>query len=128
MKDDYAKLSQSTLQVTKFDDTLIQGTIDCKEDVLMYTSIPQNGNNWHVYVDGKEAPITLIGNAMIGVQLTQGSHNIEFRYVNNAFNYGMIISISCAVIFSGICVYCGIRKRRKKAMLPEATQTPEDSE
>ncbi len=129
MKDAYAQLSQSTLQVTKFEDTLIQGTIDCKKAGLMYTSIPQSGNNWHVYVDGKEAPITLIGSAMIGVQLTEGTHNIEFRYRNNAFIYGTIISVSCLVIFSGICVTLYvIRKRRKKALLPPATETPEDSE
>ena len=115
MEDVYRQLSQSTLQVTKFEDTRIEGSITCQEAGLMYTSIPQSGNNWHVYVDGEEAQITLVGEAMIGVMLTEGQHNIVFQYKNKAFEVGCIVTISCALLFTGICVYVyGFQRRRKK--------------
>ncbi len=123
MEDAYAQLSQSTLQVTKFEDTRIEGTINCLQDGLMYTSVPQSGNNWHVLVDGKEAQITLVGETMIGVMLTKGTHNIVIQFENNAFVIGAVVTISCAVIFTGLCIYTyGFRKRRKK----EATQQTEN--
>ena len=115
---DYAheKLSQNTLKLTQFEDTQVSGTIQCDKAGLLYTSIPQNSNYWHAYVDGKPAQIKLIGNAMIGVMLDEGTHTVTFRYENKAFQIGMIVSIGCAVLFGGIVLTDLIlRKKRKKA-------------
>ena len=78
--------------------TLVEGTIDCNRDGVLYTSIPQNGN-WTAYVDGKESQIVLIGDAMCGLLLTEGSHTITFRYANAAFSLGWEISLICFLIF-----------------------------
>ena len=108
----YEQLSQSVLDVTRFDQTVIEGTIDCKGSGLMYTSIPQANDNWHVYVDGEEAEITLIGNAMVGVMLEEGSHNITFRYRNDSLIFGAGVSIGCGLIF--LCIICFMHLLRKK--------------
>ena len=102
----YEILKASTLELTQFKDTKVQGTINCDRDGLLYTSIPQNGN-WHVYVDGEEAEIQLVGDAMIAVSLTEGEHQITFRYRNKAYTAGLIVTIICALAFWGIaaCVY-----------------------
>lgn len=113
MEKTYRKLSQSTLTLTQFSDTLVEGTIDCKQAGLLYTSIPQTGENWHVYVDGEEAEITLIGDVMLGVALDEGSHTVTFRYENQAFQTGSVISISCAALFAVICGIYFYRKKRK---------------
>jgi uncharacterized membrane protein YfhO len=70
----------------------------------MYTSIPQNGENWSVTVDGREAEISLVGNAMIGVQLTKGNHEIVFTYRNPSFELGWKVSLVCLLIFGGLAV------------------------
>ena len=113
---DYAHetFSRSTLKLTQFEETVVSGTIQCEKAGLLYTSIPQNNDNWHVYVDGKEAEITLIGNAMIGVMLEEGNHNITFRYENKSFQVGLIISIVCVLAFGGIVLTDFHRKRRKQ--------------
>lgn len=113
MKAAYSELSQSVLNVTKFENTQIEGTIDCKESGLMYTSIPQTNGNWHAYVDGEEAPITLIGNAMVGVMLEEGSHQVTFRYENDSLRLGAIISISCGLVFVSIHIFLLILRKRK---------------
>lgn len=102
MQDAYSQLSQSVLNVTKFDQTVIEGTINCQQSGLMYTSIPYSGGNWHIYVDGQEAPVTLIGKAMVGVMLKEGSHQITFRYENKALAIGAGVSIGCTVLLAGI--------------------------
>ena len=104
-RDCYDRLAASKLELTSFSNTRVKGTINCNRDGLLYTSIPQNGN-WQAYVDGKPAEIQLIGDVMVGVNLTEGTHEVEFVYRNAAFTKGLIVSIICLLGFGGICWYC----------------------
>lgn len=100
----YDILSESTLKLSTFSNTRIEGTIDCAKDGLLYTSVPQNGENWKIYVDGKEANAVLIGDVMMGVHLNAGKHTITFRYKNNAFIIGCIISACSAAAFIALSI------------------------
>ena len=110
----YDILSASTLELTSFENTKVEGTIDCNRDGFLYTSIPQNGN-WSVTVDGEEAQIVLAGDAMIGVELTEGKHEICFTYHNEAFSLGWKVSLICLMLFCAITavVYYPKYKARK---------------
>ena len=94
----YEILAASTLELTAFENTFVEGVIHCDREGLLYTSIPQNGN-WSVKVDGQEAQITLVGDVMIGVKLTPGRHTVSFTYRNQAFALGWKISLVCAAVF-----------------------------
>ena len=94
----YDILNASTLELTKFDSTHVEGTIQCDRDGLLYTSIPQNGN-WNVSVDGKIAEIKLVGECMVAVELTEGTHTVSITYHNSALSLGWKISLACAAIF-----------------------------
>ncbi len=115
----YDILAASTLELTQFSNTLVEGTIYCNRDGLMYTSIPQDGN-WTAYVDGKPAEITLVGGytkqsaddpdklehvdgAMIGIKLEKGAHVVRFEYRNKAYELGLTVSLSCLTVFLGVC-------------------------
>ena len=39
----YDALNASTLELTQFENTYVEGTIQCDRDGILYTSIPQNG-------------------------------------------------------------------------------------
>ena len=95
----YEILNGSTLELTRFENTLVEGVIDCDRDGLLYTSIPQNGN-WTVEVDGEIAEIQLVGDCMIGVMLTEGSHTLTFVYENPAFSLGGKITLGCIAVFA----------------------------
>ena len=97
----YEILSASELELTKFRSTLVEGTIDCDRDGLLYTSVPQNGN-WRVSVDGKPAVIQLVGDCMVAVELTQGVHTVRLTYHNAAFSLGWKISLACAAVFAAL--------------------------
>ena len=97
-REGYEILSQTPLKLTSFEKTRLEGTVDCRQEGLLYTSIPQNGN-WHVYVDGREAETTLVGDAMLAVPLQAGMHHMIFRYRNPAFTLGAGISLLCGCIF-----------------------------
>ena len=97
----YAKLAQSQWELTRFETTLVEGTIDCTKDGLMYTSIPDNGN-WKILVDGVAVEPVLVGNVMLAVELTEGNHTVSFRYENRAFSMGWKITLLCALVFAGM--------------------------
>ena len=106
----YEKLAASTLQITDFSNTRIEGYIDCNRDGLLYTSIPQDGN-WHAIVDGEEVEPTLVGDAMIAIPVTEGHHEITFVYRNGAFAWGWKISLVCLLTFAGLTYVAYFRKR-----------------
>ena len=95
----YDILNTSTLELTKFKNTRIEGTIHCDRDGVLYTSIPQN-DNWVAIVDGQPAETVMIGGAMVGVLVTQGYHTVQFRYQNDAFALGWKITLGCVLIFA----------------------------
>ena len=115
----YEILNTSTMELTSFSNTLVEGTIDCDRDGLLYTSIPQNGN-WSVLVDGEAAEIALVGECMIAVELTAGTHEITFTYHNAAFSLGWKISLGCAVVF-GVLVWA-VYKPDLRKLAPNKSQ------
>ncbi len=106
-------LKASTLELTDFSGTYLKGNITCNRDGYLYTSIPQNGN-WHVLVDGQEADIRLTGGVMVGVNLPEGTHTLEFVYKNEAFSLGLKISLLCGLIFGGTFLVPYLLKKSKK--------------
>ena len=102
-------LNESTLELTSFRNTLVEGTIHCNRDGLLYTSIPQDGN-WKVYVDGHLVEHTLVGDVMTGVMLQKGTHDIRFQYHNEAFSIGWKISGICCLLF----VICALTTANRK--------------
>jgi uncharacterized membrane protein YfhO len=112
----YDILNASTLDITSFQNTRIEGSVNCNRNGVLYTSIPYDGN-WTAQVDGKDVPIVLIGNAMVGVELTEGEHVVVFTYKNRAFELGATVSIICLIIFIAIIVTQNIiRRQRAKAL------------
>ena len=97
----YEVLNASTLELTKFKSTRIEGTIDCDRDGLLYTSIPQNGN-WQASVDGTPVETVLVGDCMLALPLSAGSHTIRLTYRNAAFVLGTQISLACVAVFAGL--------------------------
>ena len=114
--DGYTRLSQSTLELTDFSNTAVDGTILCNRDGLLYTSIPQNGN-WEVLVDGEAVESKLVGDVMVAVPLTKGYHEIAFRYHNEAFSLGWKVTLLCAAIFASLYfwIYPARNKKGKYA-------------
>ena len=97
----YDVLSASVLNLTTFSNTFIEGDIDANRNGILYTSIPQDGN-WTAYIDGKQAEIVEIGDAMVGLLMPEGQHKVTFKYHNAAFSLGWKISLVCLCIFMGL--------------------------
>ena len=110
----FERLNTSTLQLTEFSCDTVSGTILCDRDGLLYTSIPQDGN-WVAYVDGQKADIHLVGNSMVSISLSQGAHTVEFRYENEAFQFGARITVICGLTFAIFALADFLLRRRKNS-------------
>ena len=108
----YDVLKASTLELTEFSTTFVEGNINANRDGLLYTSIPQDGN-WEVTVDGHSVETVRVGDAMVGIPMTAGDHTVSFTYNNRAFNLGWKISLGCLAIFL-LLIWVSYGKPRKK--------------
>lgn len=105
---------ESVLDITSFDDTKIEGTINVAEDGILYTSIPFE-NGWTVKVDGEEVETYAAGNAMLAVKLTSGEHTLEYSYSPDGFTLGILLS--CGAIVLLVALYVIERKRNKDRLI-----------
>ncbi len=99
----YDKLKQHPYDITSFEDTHIEGTVNAPEDSVLFTSIPYIGG-WKVTVDGKETDKLSIGDdGVIGVPLTAGEHTVVFHFTSKGLVPSVIVSligIALAVVYS----------------------------
>lgn len=97
----YNQLKKDSLNVTRFDDTIIEGKINASEDGVLYTSINYD-EGWSVYIDGKnvekESIYDLGDNALLGVDITKGEHSVTFKYTPRGLYIGIIISVITLIL------------------------------
>ena len=108
----YNKLAQSTLKATKVTDTVIEGDITAQQSGVFYTSISY-AKGWKAYVDGKEAEITPIGNAMLAFKLEAGTHHIRLTYLPEGFAAGATCTVLAVLILIAMSI---LIPRREKIM------------
>ena len=117
-------LGDEQLEVISYDDTSITGHIEVKEDGLLFLSIPYS-EGWTAEVDGREVEITPIQDALMGIKLEKGSHDIKLKYTPRAFKEGALISIVSVfmiVLISFIPALVRKIKKNKKAAVTAQVQ------
>ena len=116
------KFSDEQLFVSEYDTTSLSGHIDVKEDGLLFLSIPY-AEGWSAVVDGENAEITPIQDALMGIRLKAGSHDISLKYTPAGFKAGLIISI-VSVIAIALIISVSFIISRKKAAKADAAEKP----
>ena len=87
-----------------FKNDYISADININEDnSFVYTYIPYD-DNWHVYDNGNEISKINCNLGFTGFNLTQGQHNIEFRYIINNLpsNFISLCSLFGIIIVNSI--------------------------
>jgi uncharacterized membrane protein YfhO len=117
-KKGFEQLNADSLQVTDFKETRIDGTINASEDGVIYTSINYD-TGWSVYIDGEKASdenIVVIGDALLGVNVTKGAHTISFRYTPDGLILGVVVS---ALALVTLLLLLFIKKKEMFKFSPE---------
>ncbi len=114
----YEKLKATSLSYTKFTDTEIEGTFTANGTQILMTSIPYD-SGWTVCIDGKKVTkndIVKIGDALLGVNVTDGKHTLKMTYTPTGFKIGVLISLFTVVVLLLVIAICLILKRKGKKM------------
>lgn len=111
-KEAYGVLNDSgVMKIDEFKDTYIKGTVEIGKDEMLYTSINFD-EGWNVFVDGQKVgpeDIYKLGGALIGVEMPEGSHTVEFKFKAKGLTPGIAVSSVTALAVIAWFVY----KRKK---------------
>lgn len=88
-QEDIDKMKENQWNITKFNDRKITGTITAEEGQVMMTSIPYE-DGWTVKVDGKKVEPVKLLNALVGVPLEPGEHEVTMTFTPPGWNIGLI--------------------------------------
>lgn len=121
----YKKLSESALKCTKSSDTLIEGTIDVKEDGLFYTSISFD-KGWKAYVDGEEVEITPVCDALVAFKLSSGHHDIKLKYCPQGFTLGVTVTLVSIALFVGLIFLSSKWSKKKETVAVDKKEKTEE--
>lgn len=108
----YQKLNKGALNITKYTDRKIAGTINSQENGVLYSSIPYD-EGWNVYIDGEKTPTFEIGKSLLGVNISAGEHEIEYKYTPKGLSYSVLISVATLII-TGIYIFLYENKKKVK--------------
>ena len=109
------------LQVEKFSNTHIVGSVDITDDSqFMLTSIPYSAG-WKVKVDGKDVPTSKTWNSLLSFPITSGQHKVEFVFSQKGTLLGLILSLISITI-----LYIDRKYYQKKAKLTSQDKKTEE--
>lgn len=111
--EDIEKLRQGGLRMTSFEEDHITGTITAEKDGIMFTTVSWEPG-WTIKVDGAVVTPVKVCDALIGVELSAGEHEIEMTFFPAGLKAGIIISIAAVIIVIIIAV---TEKRTDKILL-----------
>ena len=100
-------LNAQTMQLTKYTDTEIEGTIEVTQPGYFVLSIT-NEPGWMLYVDGIEVEKEVFAEAFISTYLEEGGHTISLHYETPGVMMGAAVSGICILAF---CVTVLIKKK-----------------
>ncbi|MCR5717756.1 MAG: YfhO family protein [Oscillospiraceae bacterium] len=124
LEEGYKRLNEGRLELTEFADTHFKGTVSADSGKTLYMSVPYE-EGWKVYVDGQKSDLFPLFGGMCGVNLTEGTHEIEMRYSPQGFIPGLCVTVVSLAIL--VLLYLKERKDRLKAEQETEPEEPEPS-
>jgi len=85
--------------ITDYTERSFKGKITAeKNNQIIQTTIPYD-EGWKVYVDNEKVEIFETLDALVAFRIDEGEHNVELKYMPKSFVLGLIITLTCIVIF-----------------------------
>jgi uncharacterized membrane protein YfhO len=108
-------LNRNPIELTKWTDTKIQGTVTADKAGLLFLSIPYD-KGWTVRVDGRIVEPYKIFDTFLSAHITAGTHDIALEYMPQGLKTGAEITVGSMVfllLLAGVSAGKGKRKKRR---------------
>ena len=112
----YDMLKTGAMNVTSFNSTTIEGTVDAGYSGYLYTSIPYD-EGWSVYIDGEKVKTFKVGDCMLATNIKQGKHTVNYKFTPKGLSYGAVISGAawlCILVYALYRFLIGKGKKQRK--------------
>lgn len=96
-QDCYNELAAGGMEIDAFTDTHISGTFTTQADQILFTSIPYD-SGWTVKVDGEKVEPSLVDEAYMAIDVSAGTHTIEFSYMPSGLIAGVVLSVVSVLV------------------------------
>lgn len=103
------KLSEEVLQVDKFTNDSIRGSIHVTKEKMLFLSIPYD-EGWKAKVNGINVPIRKINIGFLGIPLEAGYYTIELTYDPPLFKIGLYTSMITLILLLMYFFYSRMKK------------------
>ncbi len=131
-------LQDGGLTDATYSETKITGKVKADKDGVLFTSINYDAG-WTVYIDGQQvAPedMLAISGALLGVNIKQGEHTVELRFVPEGLVSGVMISVATlitmllavSVIKTGFFDFHPKKREEEEEDEEETEETPDSAE
>lgn len=98
------KLKEVTMDNLAFSTNTISGTITSdKERCLVFSVAYSTG--WRAWVDGQEAELSPANTMYMGLQISEGTHDIVLSYETPWLKAGCILSLLSLIVFIAMTIY-----------------------
>ena len=122
----FDKLNADAYNITSFEDTHIEGTVNASEDGVMFTSIPYV-DGWKVTVDGQSVDKVSIGDdGVIGVDIPAGEHTVVFQFKSKGLVPAVVISFIGVVLAVAYTLLDNRIKKNNESKLVAAAALEEE--
>ena len=105
------KLRQDSLKNVVLGTNELTGTIDVTGNKVLCVTVPYE-EGWTAYVDGQETEILKANYAFMGLNLSEGHHEIVLKYHVPYLAEGVIVSLASLCIT--VILFVALKKRRTK--------------
>ncbi|MDE6088762.1 MAG: YfhO family protein [Oscillospiraceae bacterium] len=123
LKQGYELLENGRFTITDMDDTHVSGQVTASQDGVLYLSIPYE-SGWSAQVDGQKAELISLMDAMCGIELSAGAHEIKLKYSPAGFVPGVVITFGSL----GILILLWIYEKKHPEKFQEESEPESDSD
>ena len=118
-----SELSQRQLNVTHYDDTSLTGTVDAGEGGFLLLTVPY-AEGFSLEVDGVPTELEPVCDALCGVTLASGTHEISLKYRPEGFTQAAFVSLAGVLAFAAVIAVKKLTSRKTESV-PAAEEDPQ---
>ena len=118
LKEIYEKLNQIPFQVTRWEDSRVEGKVETDRVGMIMMTIPFD-KGWQVKVDGQNKGTRKVMDTFLGFYVPEGTHTITMTYEPEGLRTGMIITF-VSLLFVAVSAAWGCAVRRKQVKKQKA--------
>ena len=123
----YQKLAVNQMEQVVEEGNHVSGEIQVDQAGTLLLTIPYD-EGWTVKVDGEKVSTYRVGDALTGVDLTEGSHQIEMNFTPSGLDAGSLISIVCIALFLFSAMLEQYSQKKKEQKKQEETEGETENE